>query len=76
MHETLITKEEMLLSQDLGNYYKITPDDRDLNYEKYFSSGNMAKINHGYTSENTTRLSKSEMKELLLTIPEIHKEIK
>ena len=75
MHETLITKEEMLLSKDLGNYYKILPDDRDLNYEKYFSKGNKEKLFIDYTSENTNRLSKDDMKKLLLTIPEIKEEI-
>lgn len=75
MHETLITKEEMLLSEDLGNYYKILPDDRDLNYEKYFSKGNKEKLFIDYTSENTNRLSKDDMKKLLLTIPEIKDEI-
>ena len=75
MHETLITKEEMLLSKDLGSYYKICPDTRDLNYDKYFSSGIKNKIGNDYTSENTKRLDKKQMIDLLLTIPEIKNDI-
>ena len=75
MHETLITKEEMLLSVDLGEYYKICPDSRDLNYENYFSSGNQQKLGDDYTSENTTRLTKEQMIELLMTIPEIKNDL-
>lgn len=75
MHETLITSEEMILTEDLGDYFKISPDDRDLNYEKYFSKGNKKGLVKSYTSENTSRLSKDEMIKLLLTIPEIKEEI-
>lgn len=75
MHETLITSEEMILTEDLGDYFKISPDDRDLNYEKYFSKGNKKGLVNSYTSENTSRLSKDEMIKLLLTIPEIKEEI-
>ena len=75
MHETLITREEMLLTEDLGSYYKICPDDRNLNYDKYFSHGNKIKIGEDYTSENTSRLNKKEMMDLLKTIPEIKKDI-
>ena len=75
MHETLITREEMLLTEDLGSYYKICPDDRNLNYDKYFSNGNKIKIGEDYTSENTNRLNKKEMMDLLKTIPEIKKDI-
>ncbi len=75
MHETLITKEEMLLTSDHGKYFKISPDDRDLNYDKYFSSGNNKKPGEDYTSENTKRLNQEEMIDLLLEIPEIKKEV-
>jgi UDP-glucose 4-epimerase len=62
----------MLKAEDLGNYYRIPADNRDLNYENYFSQG----INDGanmveYNSHNTERLSVKEMKSLLLKIPEI-----
>lgn len=75
MHETLITKEEMLLAKDLGNYYKISTDDRGLNYEKYFSSGNKRKIVEDYSSNNTKLLNKEEMMDLLKTIPEIKNDL-
>ncbi len=75
MHETLITKEEMLLAKDLGNYYKINTDDRGLNYDKYFSSGNKIKIGEDYSSNNTKHLNKGEMMDLLKTIPEIKNDL-
>lgn len=66
LYETLVTQEEMIRSQDLGNFYRICADNRDLNYEKYFSLGNK-KLNfvESYTSHNTTRLTVKQMKELL-----------
>jgi UDP-glucose 4-epimerase len=71
-YETLVNFEDMLKAEDLGNYYRIPADNRDLNYENYFSQG----INDGanmveYNSHNTERLSIKEMKSLLLKIPEI-----
>ena len=71
-YETLVNFEDMLKAEDLGNYYRIPADNRDLNYENYFSQG----INDGanmveYNSHNTERLSVKEMKSLLLKIPEI-----
>ena len=72
-YETLVNFEDMLKAEDLGNYYRIPADNRDLNYENYFSQG----INEGanmaeYNSHNTERLSVKEMKSLLLKIPEIY----
>ena len=66
LYETLVTQEEMLKSVDLGNFYCVKADNRDLNYDKYFSKGNK-KLNIGesYTSHNTKRLNVEEMKELL-----------
>lgn len=75
MHETLITKEEMLLAKDLGDYYRICTDDRGLNYDKYFSSGNKRKIVEDYSSNNTKLLNKEEMMDLLKTIPEIKNDL-
>ena len=75
MHETLITKEEMLLAKDLGNYYRICTDDRGLNYDKYFSSGNKRKIVEDYSSNNTKILNKEEMMDLLKTIQEIKNDL-
>lgn len=66
LYETLVTQEEMLKSIDLGNFYCIKADNRDLNYDKYFSIGNK-KLNLGssYTSHNTARLDVEGMKKLL-----------
>ena len=66
LYETLVTQEEMLRAEDLGNFFKIKSDNRDLNYDKYFSQGNK-KLNLGesYTSHNTERLDVEGMKKLL-----------
>ena len=66
LFETLVTQEEMLKSVDMGNFFCIKADNRDLNYDKYFSKGNK-KLNLGesYTSHNTGRLDVEGMKKLL-----------
>ncbi len=71
-HESLITREEMARAVDLGRYYRICADMRDLNYDRYFTNG-QTRISEmeDYTSENTQRLSISEIKDLLLTLPYI-----
>ena len=69
IHETLLSKEERIIAHDLGNYYKIPADNRDLNYNKYFSEGNQDKDQlDEYNSENTKRLSESELINLLESI--------
>ncbi len=68
MHETLLSKEEFLLAEDLGDYYKVKADNRDLNYNKYFEEGRRKKINEEYNSFNTKRLSKKELIDLLASI--------
>ncbi len=68
MHETLLSKEEFLLAEDLGDYYKVKADNRDLNYDKYFEEGRRKKINEEYNSFNTKRLSKKELIDLLGSI--------
>ena len=75
MYETLVTKEEMMKSEDLGDYYKISADNRDLNYDKYFSKGDNVKVAEEYNSDNTKRLSVEEMKQLLLKLPEIQADL-
>ena len=66
LYETLVTQEEMLKSVDMGNFFWVKADNRDLNYEKYFTVGNK-KLNIGesFTSHNTKRLSIEEMEEML-----------
>jgi UDP-N-acetylglucosamine 4,6-dehydratase len=72
--ETLVNREEMLKAEDLSNYYRITADSRDLNYERYFSEGESAITKmEEYTSHNTRRLDLEEMKELLLSVDEVRK---
>jgi UDP-glucose 4-epimerase len=66
LYEVLVTQEEMLRAEDMGNFFRIAADNRDLNYDKYFSKGNK-KLNLGdsYTSHNTGRLDVEGMKKLL-----------
>ena len=68
MHETLLSVEERMVSEDLGDYYKVSADNRDLNYDKYFFEGKQSKDLEEYNSFNTNRLSIQELKELLGTI--------
>lgn len=70
--ETLVTREEMLRAEDLGNYFRISMDDRDLNYEKYFEEGHKnGEDIVEYTSDNTQRLDVDGMIELLIKMGEI-----
>jgi UDP-glucose 4-epimerase len=71
-YETLLTREEMLRAIDLGNYYRVPADTRDLNYDAYFAQGDprLATL-EDYNSHNTRRLSEDEMVEMLLRLPEI-----
>ena len=75
MYETLVTSEEMLKAQDLGAYYRVRADNRDLNYKKYFSEGQTTTLKGEYNSDNTKRLDVNGMKKLLLELPEVQKEI-
>jgi UDP-glucose 4-epimerase len=66
LYETLLAREELLNAEDLGEYYRIAADNRDLNYNKFFTEGNgsVAEIND-YHSHNTRRLSQDELINLL-----------
>lgn len=72
LFESLINREEMVKAEDLGAYFRIPSDDRDLNYDQYFSEGkvDMSKVEE-YHSHNTKQLDVEETKELLLRLPEI-----
>ena len=72
LYEVLVTKEEMLNAEDLGNYFRIAADNRDLNYNKYEIHGN-ERINEmqEYTSHNTERLDVEGMIKLLIKMGEI-----
>ena len=76
LHETLVSAEELQRSEDLGDYYRIRMDDRDLNYAKYFTEGDKDEIGRDdYHSNNTTQLNVTQAKELLASLPEVQVEI-
>lgn len=76
LYETLLTREEMAKAVDMGNYYRIPMDDRDLNYDLYFSEGKKEVSRHeDYNSHNTYRLSEDELIELLLKVDYVKKEL-
>ena len=69
LYETLLSKEEMRVAQDLGDYFKVAADNRDLNYDKYFSVGDGSIANTDeYHSHNTIRLSDNQLCDLLNSI--------
>lgn len=76
LYETLCTREEMMKAEDMGDFYRIAADNRDLNYAKYFSEGEeiTAKI-EDYHSHNTEQLGVERMKKLLSTLPFVRKEV-
>ena len=76
LYETLVTREEMLRSIDMGNYYRIPCDSRDLNYDKFFTEGDdaISKM-EDYHSHNTRRLDVEGMKELLLKLNFIREDL-
>jgi UDP-glucose 4-epimerase len=76
-HETLLTREEMAKAQDLGGYYCVPADKRDMNYNLYFSEGEKKiAMLEDYNSSNTRRLDIDGMAELLLTLDIVKKELK
>jgi UDP-N-acetylglucosamine 4,6-dehydratase len=76
LYETLLTREEMAKSEDLGNYYRILPDDRDLNYGKYFTEGEEhISTFEDYHSHNTQQLNVDQIKQKLLNLDYIQQEL-
>lgn len=76
LYESLVSREEMAKAVDMGRYYRIPADNRDLNYDKFILEGQPeANDLDDYTSHNTKRLSVSEIKQLLLTLPYIRAEL-
>jgi len=66
LHEVLLSREEMAAAEDLGDYFRVSPDLRDLNYEKFVDEGEMAiSRSQDYNSNNTFRLDEEAMKDLL-----------
>ena len=77
LYETLVTREEMAKSEDMGDYYRIPVDARDLNYDRYFIKGEEKVSNfEDYHSHNTRRLDLQQMKDLLLKLETIQKDLK
>lgn len=72
-----MTKEEKVRAIDMGKYFKIPADERDLNYSKFYENGQeIITETDEYNSHNTYRLSEIELKEMLLSLPEIQEDLK
>jgi len=77
LYETLLTKEEMVHAEDMGEYYRIPADTRDLNYNKFVENGEEIITQAGeYHSHNTHRLNEEELKNMLLGLHEIQDDLK
>ena len=76
MYETLLTKEEAIKAIDLGEYFKVPADTRDLNYRKYFTEGSEESgLIDEYNSNNTEQLNVEGIKKKLLSLEYIKKEL-
>jgi UDP-N-acetylglucosamine 4,6-dehydratase len=76
LYETLCTREEMVKAEDMGNFYRIPADNRDLNYAQYFSEGEQdVSVIEDYHSHNTVQQDVEGMKQLLAKLPLIRKEV-
>lgn len=76
-YETLLTKEENIVANDLGDFYRVPADSRSLNYDKYFNEGNeRLSIEEEYNSNNTERLNVEQIKEKLLQLDYIQEELR
>jgi UDP-glucose 4-epimerase len=77
LYESLLSKEESAKAMDMGNYFKVPADTRDLNYAKFFEEGDRSiQLSEEYNSHNTHRLSKDELKDMLLKLPYVLNELK
>ena len=77
LFESLLSVEERAKAEDLGDYYRVPLDSRDLNYEDFFEVGeDREETLEAYTSHNTTRLVRSDIKSLLLTLDEVRSELR
>lgn len=74
--ETLLTREEHIVAEDMGDFYRVPADTRDLNYDKYFSEGDQQLTQENeYNSNNTERLSIEQIKQRLLTLDYVKSEL-
>jgi UDP-glucose 4-epimerase len=77
LYETLVTKEEMARADDMGDYYRVALDARNLNYAIYFDQGDKKEMQlEDYHSHNTDQLNVKQVEKLLLTLPEVQAELK
>lgn len=77
LYETLLTSEERLRSEDMGNYFRVSSDNRDLNYDKYFIKGQVQKqADEAYTSHNTIRLDVEGIVRKLLTTEYVREQLR
>ena len=77
LYESLLTREELVKAEDLGDYYRVPADNRDLNYSNFFSEGEVdMNTIEDYHSHNTERLDVEGMKKLLLKLESIQQDIK
>lgn len=77
LYETLMTREERLNSEDMGNYFRISADERDLNYDKYFVDGEVkTQSDEAYTSHNTNRLDADGVVKKILTTDYVQNALK
>ena len=75
MYEALLSREELAASQDLGDYYKVSPDFRDLNYDRFVEQGDKKISSSGdYNSHNSEQLDVAKMKNLLRKLDEFQAE--
>ena len=76
LYETLMTREERLRSEDMGRYFRVAADNRDLNYDKYFVQGTVeTQADDSYTSHNTTRLDVEGVVKKILTTDYVQEEL-
>ena len=76
LYETLVTREEMIRSVDMGNYYRIVPDARGLNYDKFYVKGTVTtQADEPYTSHNTNRLDVDGVVKKILTTDYVKEEL-
>lgn len=77
LYETLVTKEELARSEEMGDYYRVSLDDRSLNYALYFTEGDKKEAQlDDYHSHNTTQLNVKQVEELLLSLKYVQNELK
>ncbi len=77
LYETLLTKEESAKAEDMGNFFRVPADNRTLNYDKYFTEGNVKAVTiDEFNSNNTRRLNLEETKEKIASLEYIQNELK